>query len=465
MTGLGGSVRVRITGAVVIIFAVFMSGAAFGLVRQVQSALVNDIQVRNDVVTQALGNLLSSGRVSPSTLATSAVALQSELNEGSNSEMLREGYTQSIIYATEMADPNASGDSMLSRLRQAVTGGPTSLNGKEIPDQITADDFAISRATIRTPTGSLVLNVASPLNDIHRTVGRISRAMWFAVPVLVLMIGIITWIMTGRALRPVSDITHRVKEITGSTLNERVPEPSTDDEIGELARTMNAMLDRLESSSKRQKRFMSDASHELRSPVASIKTQLETALLDRGRTDWEQVASTVLAEDERLESLVDNLLAMARLEEGVRRPPTEVDLDEVVFEQASRPTRLPINRSRVGAGRVVGVPQEVTSVVRNLLDNAVRHARTQVRVSLATVGNVVRLAVEDDGPGIAAEDRDKVFERFTRLQEGRARDSGGSGLGLSLCRRIVEGSGGRIFVETSELGGACFVVELPSVPE
>jgi signal transduction histidine kinase len=153
------------------------------------------------------------------------------------------------------------------------------------------------------------------------------------------------------------------------------------------------------------------------------------------------------------------------LDEGVRRTPVEVDLDEVVFEQTARTFRVPVDRSRVGAGRVVGVPQEFASVVRNLVDNATRHARSQVLVTLATVGPFVRLTVEDDGPGIAVSDRSRVFERFTRLEEGRTRDRGGSGLGLALCRRVVEASGGKIFIETSELGGASFVVELPALED
>ncbi len=257
-------------------------------------------------------------------------------------------------------------------------------------------------------------------------------------------------------------ITRRANEITGSTLHQRVPEPRTDDEIGELARTMNAMLDRIEGSSERQKRFMSDASHELRSPVASIRTQLETALLRPDHTDWPHVGRTVLAEDERLGALVDNLLALTRLEEGVRRPTSEVDLDELCYEQLQRTFRVPIDRSGVLAGRVIGVPDELTSVVRNLIDNAARHAATAARVSLATYGPTVRLCVEDDGPGVPMELREKVFERFTRLQEARSRDAGGSGLGLALTKRIVESHGGRIFVESAALGGAAFVVELPA---
>jgi signal transduction histidine kinase len=462
---LFSSVRVRITMAVTLIFGIAASMAAVGLVRRVESALNNDIQVRNDTVTQALSQLLASGQVSPEAIVSSASQLNRALGGSYDPEVLREGITESSIYVTGPAVDDIAEDSLLARIKRAVTGEPTPLFGRGLPDDVTSDRFAISTARVETPRGSLVLNVASPLGDLQRTVNRISNALLIFVPILVGLVGAMTWFMTGRALRPVSDITKRVQVISGSTLHERVPEPAVDDEIGELARTMNAMLDRLEAAVERQKRFVSDASHELRSPVASIKTQLETALLHPETTDWPAVASTLLAEDSRLELLVDNLLALARLDEGVRRTPVEVDLDEVVFEQTARTFRVPVDRSRVGAGRVVGVPQEFASVVRNLVDNATRHARSQVLVTLATVGPFVRLTVEDDGPGIAVSDRSRVFERFTRLEEGRTRDRGGSGLGLALCRRVVEASGGKIFIETSELGGASFVVELPALED
>lgn len=462
MRHLFSSVRVRITMAVTLIFGIAASMAAIGLVRRVESALSNDIQVRNDTVTQALSQLLASGQVSPEAIVSSATQLNRALGSSYDPEVLREGITESSIYVTGPAVANIADDSLLARIKRAVTGEPTPLFGRALPDDVTSDRFAISTARVETPRGSLVLNVASPLGDLQRTVNRISNALLIFVPILVGLVGAMTWFMTGRALRPVSDITKQVQVISGRTLHARVPEPAVDDEIGELARTMNAMLDRLEAAVERQKRFVSDASHELRSPVASIKTQLETALMHPETADWPAVASTLLAEDIRLELLVDNLLALARLDEGVRRTPTEVDLDEVVFEQTSRTFRVPVDRSRVGAGRVVGVPQELTSVVRNLVDNATRHAQSQVRVTLATTGPFVRLTVEDDGPGIAVADRPRVFERFTRLEEGRARDRGGSGLGLALCQRVVEASGGRIFIETSELGGASFVVELPA---
>ena len=225
---------------------------------------------------------------------------------------------------------------------------------------------------------------------------------------------------------------------------------------------MNDMLDRLEKASVKQRQFVSDASHELRSPVASIRTQLETALRYPDDVDWPSVARVVLAEDDRLDHLVGNLLAMARLEEGRFGPRSEVDLDDLVMGQAPRMTGVDLDLSGVSAGRVFANRDELTSVVRNLLDNAARHASSRVAVTVQEAGPWVVLTVSDDGAGIPADQRDQVFERFARLQEGRARDEGGTGLGLALTKRIVVHHGGRIQVEDGDLGGARFVVSLPS---
>jgi signal transduction histidine kinase len=222
------------------------------------------------------------------------------------------------------------------------------------------------------------------------------------------------------------------------------------------------MLDRLQDASIAQRQFVSDASHELRSPVASIRAQLETALSYPDEVDWPSVAKVVLAEDARLEHLVGNLLAMARLAEGRLGPRGEVDLDDLVMGQTHRMTGIRIDVSGVSAGRVWGNPDELTSVIRNLLDNAARYAASLISVSVSEKGPWVVMTVADDGPGIPPELRETVFKRFARLQEGRERDMGGTGLGLALSRRIVEHHGGEIHVEEAPGGGAKFVAKLPS---
>jgi signal transduction histidine kinase len=231
---------------------------------------------------------------------------------------------------------------------------------------------------------------------------------------------------------------------------------------------MNAMLGRLEESSQRQRQFVSDASHELRSPLASIRTNLEVALRSHATADWPSVAGRVLAEDERMEDTVSELLDLARLDEAPGGTPIsslpEVDLDELVHDETVRNHRVLLNTTRVSAGRVHGRREQLTRVIRNLLDNADRHARAMVAVELhndADTG-VVELVVDDDGPGIAPNDRERVFDRFTRLDDGRARDAGGLGLGLSMVKTIVEQHGGTVTIGDAPIGGARITVALPA---
>ncbi|MCU1456435.1 MAG: hypothetical protein JWL73_527, partial [Actinomycetia bacterium] len=304
------------------------------------------------------------------------------------------------------------------------------------------------------------------LAEVDSTVSKLTNIMWFAVPGLIALVGLAAWYFTGRALRPVEAIRLEAESITGATMNRRVPEPETDDEVGRLARTMNAMLDRLETSSQRQRQFVSDASHELRSPLASIRTNLEVALRHTDRTDWAEVANRALAEDVRMEDTVSELLELARLDESAGPLPLgslpDVDVDELVLDDTVQPRRVPIDTTRVSAGRVHGRREQLTRVVRNLVDNAARHADSRVAVELSTDDAEVVLIVDDDGPGIPMEERERVFDRFTRLDDGRARDAGGLGLGLSMVKVITEQHGGTVSIEDAPLGGARVRVRLPA---
>ncbi len=283
---------------------------------------------------------------------------------------------------------------------------------------------------------------------------------------MIILVALAAWYFTGRALKPVEAIRLEAESITGTTMHRRVPEPDTDDEVGRLARTMNAMLTRLETSAQRQRQFVSDASHELRSPLASIRTNLEVALHNPARADWPAVAQRALVEDVRMEDTVSELLDLARLDEAEGPAPLdtlpEVDLDELVLDDTVQQRRVRIDTSRVSAGRVHGRRDQLQRVVRNLLDNASRHASSTVAVGLVTIDDTVELTVDDDGPGIPAEDRDLVFERFTRLDDGRARDAGGLGLGLAMVKSIAEHHGGTVVIEDAPIGGARLRVRLPA---
>jgi signal transduction histidine kinase len=306
------------------------------------------------------------------------------------------------------------------------------------------------------------------LDEVNSTIDKLKTTMYFAVPTLIALVALATWYFAGRALRPVEAIRAEAESITGSTIHRRVPEPKTNDEVGRLARTMNAMLGRLDESSQRQRQFVSDASHELRSPLASIRTNVEVALRNNDRADWGAVAARVLAEDARMEDTVSELLDLARVDEIEGGTPVdslpEVDLDEIVLDETLRDHRVPIDTTRVSAGRVHGRREQLSRLTRNLLDNADRHAKWHVAVALQNnrESGTIELTVDDDGPGISPDDRERVFDRFTRLDDGRARDIGGLGLGLSMVKAIVEQHDGTVMIEDAPLGGARITVTLPA---
>jgi len=329
--------------------------------------------------------------------------------------------------------------------------------------RVPATDLSTTQlATISPREGRLLLVATSPLDDVRNSVDALKHLLWAAIPALVMAIALGAWWVTGRALSPVRTMTRRVASITGSTLHERLHVSSSGDEIAELAQTMNSMLDRLERAARRQREFVSDASHELRSPVASIRTQLEVALTHPDPARWPAVAQDVLAEDVRMEKLVADLLLLARLDESSAVARDEIDLDDLVLEQATRTWRLPVQVQGVQAARLTGDRQQLACVARNLIENAVRHAKGRVEVATATDSGAIRFTVDDDGEGIPRAHRMRVFERFTRLEEGRSRDGGGAGLGLAMVRRIVELHGGAVRIGKSPLGGARVAVSLPT---
>jgi signal transduction histidine kinase len=279
----------------------------------------------------------------------------------------------------------------------------------------------------------------------------------------VLLVGATTWLLIGRTLDPVEAIRRQVTEISATELSRRVPEPGTGDEIQRLAETMNAMLGRLEGAVARQKAFVSDAAHELRSPLAAIQTELEVAAAHLDNGDWPAVIDRLAANNGRMERLVEDLLVLATAEEQRAAPRTDVDLDELVLRQLEplrATSRLRLDLTGLSAARVRGDRDQLERVVANLVENARRHAATTVMVELHAANGTAELVVADDGPGIPPEHRTRIFERFARVDGARDRESGGAGLGLAIARRIVEGHGGSIGVGESAVGTR-MVVRLP----
>ncbi|MCS6561962.1 MULTISPECIES: cell wall metabolism sensor histidine kinase WalK [Curtobacterium] len=296
------------------------------------------------------------------------------------------------------------------------------------------------------------------------------------VPVLVLLLVAVTWAVTGRSLRPVERMRTEVETIRAARPDARVEVPDTGDEVARLASTMNAMLDRLERSAESQRRFVSDASHELRSPIASIRQHAEVAVAHPERTEVADLADVVRSEAVRLQDLVTGLLELSRLDEGGIRTRRSVDLDDLALDAVARararsragdaPAQdgdapaVRVDGSAISAARVLGDERVLAGVVRNLVDNAVRHASTRVAVSLTEHDGSAVLTVDDDGTGVPEDERERVFERFVRLDEARSRDAGGAGLGLAIVRDAVRAHGGDTTVVTSPLGGARFVVRI-----
>lgn len=306
--------------------------------------------------------------------------------------------------------------------------------------------------------------VAVSLEDVDESTAALIAPLAVGLPLLLLLLGATTWVVVTRALRPVERIRREVEQITGDRLDRRVPEPPSHDEINRLAHTMNQMLTRLEDSRTKQQQFVADASHELRSPLASIRQTAEVASTHPGALPEGELATAVLEEAARMQRLVEQLLLLTRADEGAVRRAHDVDLDDLALAEARRVRRngLDVDASGVAPGRVRGDEIALAQVVRNLVDNAARHAASALAVSVREVAGGVELVVEDDGPGIPEADRQRVFERFVRLDEARARDAGGSGLGLAIVGEIVTAHGGTVQVATSALGGARFVVRLPA---
>lgn len=321
--------------------------------------------------------------------------------------------------------------------------------GREV---VTTETTSIVGEPITVTAVSRVTTIDAALDDVRQT-------LIVTVPLLVLLVGAATYLATGRALRPVGQITNRVDEITSAGSGDRVPEPDTGDEIQHLASTMNGMLARLEAGASSQRRFVSDVSHELRTPAAVIRAEIEAGLADP-ENDWAKTGESVLAEQQRLSALVDDLLLLAKVDEGGTPRRAEVDLDELVQTEAARGWAHPVATHHVQPVRVIADERQLQRVVQNLLANAERHADAQVAVAVRRDGDRAVLWVDDDGAGVPVGERERVFERFARRDESRERDHGGSGLGLAIVREVARAHGGEATITNSPLGGARVQVEI-----
>ncbi|MGW5767313.1 ATP-binding protein [Streptomyces tendae] len=335
--------------------------------------------------------------------------------------------------------------------RITVSDGSATVDGD-------TEDYRFAAVPVKTDDrGTLTVYAGAPLSAEHGAVNTALTVMLIGFPLLLAVVAWVTWLVTRRALRPVEGIRREMAAITASEdLARRVPVPGTHDEVARLATTTNETLAALESSVERQRGFVADASHELRSPIASLRTQLEVAAAHPELLDLDgAVADTV-----RLQRLAADLLLLARLDAGERPAEARVDLAALAREAAEGRTGVRV-RGAEGPVSVAGSRGQLGRVLANLLDNAQRHARSSVEVTVRRDGDAVVAAVADDGDGVPAADRERIFERFVRLDAARSRDDGGAGLGLAIARDVAVRHGGTLTVHDAPAGGALFELRLP----
>ena len=443
LRGRAGTVRVRTTVAATVLVGLALLAGGFALVAAMRTTLTDEVR--------------SAARVRADDTAAA-------LDTGTDPSFVTAGLSQDDDDAfIQVLD----GDGTVVAASPLVAGEPAVAHldpGESAEVTITREDDDFMAVAAGADRYTVI--AGRTLDTVSESTSVVTDLLVIGLPILLVVAALTTWLVVGRALAPVESIRREVDAISSADLGRRVPTPPGNDEIARLATTMNDMLGRLERGQARQRRFVADASHELRSPVASIRQHAEVAQAHPERTTVGALAETVAAENLRVERLVDDLLLLTRADEHTlqfqRRP---VDLDDLVFEEAHLlrdATPLRVDTTQVSAGRVTGDRAALWRALRNLGDNAVRHARSEVAFTLAERNGAVILDVDDDGPGIPAADRQRVFERFVRLDDARARDAGGSGLGLAIVAEVVGAHSGTVSIGDSRLGGARFEVRLPA---
>ncbi len=442
-----GSVRVRVAIATVLVVGVALSVGAITLVRLQQSALTKDLESTARLRSRVIAQTVSSG----------SLTKQIPVPRGESTLAQVVSSSGEIVAASK----NIRDDPRMSRLVPGRSG--TALT--TVQNYPEADHpLRVVARRVHHRGQAYIVYVAASLAPVTRSTDSLEQLLAIGLPFLALLAGLLAWIAVSLALRPVESIRREVESISGEVLHRRVPEPAVHDEIGRLAHTMNAMLARLEVATDRQRRFVADASHELRSPLTGIRTELEVDLAHPERVDWPAVGQEILEDAIRLQRLVDDLLVLAASDAS---PADEsrrdaVDLDEIVLAEARRArnrTAIPIDTHAVSGAQVDGHADQLGRVVRNLLDNAARYAASQITVTLAESDGDALLTVADDGPGVPPAERERIFERFARHDAGRSRSAGGTGLGLAISREIVTAHGGTITLGPGP--GAHFSIRLP----
>lgn len=444
------TVRARATLGACTVVALALAAASFALVGLLDANLLQNAEADAEQQATAVAQLAVSGKLDALLPPTHGADFIQVVDE--NGKVLT-------------SSQNLAGAPAISAARPTVPG--TVFSTWDVDPLGSEHRQRVVQVTTATGSGLITVYAGTSLSDFDAADRTTVTALMVGVPLLMLLVGAVTWWVTGRALRPVEAIRAEVAEISDRDLHRRVPVPGTHDEIARLAATMNATLDRLESSGIRQRQFIADASHELRSPITVLRTQLEVALAVPDPELMPELISGALEDTARLQQLASDLLLLARMDAAESVSTSTLDLGALVRKavDARRGDRVPVRAEMPSGVELTGSELWLTRLVTNLLDNAQRFAEQRIEVTLRTEQDERQAAwavleVTDDGPGIAAADRERVFERFTRLDDARSRDHGGAGLGLAIARDLAAHHGGTLTAEDSA-HGARLVVRLP----
>jgi signal transduction histidine kinase len=484
------SVRARATVGATLVVAVALVAAGFLVTTMLRDNLYGRAELTAEVNARSVAGELASG-TAPTAIelpddgelvqivdANGTVAAASEDLEGApviggfapepdpvETTTQTQPETETDDDGDDDQDDDADDDDTPSRDETTTAGGGAvgSAIAYETVSVPAEDDasYRFAALTATAPDGrTYAVYSGASLETQEEAVDSVGTAMAWTLAPLLLIVAVVTWLVVRRALRPVKAIQTKLIEITGGDLSQRVPVPASRDEIHSLARTTNMTLTALDMAVSQQRRFVADASHELRSPLAILRTQLEIArehpeLLDLDAT---------LGDVTRLQDLATDLLLLARLDAGERPPHVEVPFTELVREEVARraatdrvPVRLDVEEDLM----VWGVRGHLARAVGNLLANAQRHAEEGVTVKLAAEDDeLLHLDVIDDGNGVPKDQRRQIFDRFVRLDESRSRDEGGAGLGLAIVKDVAQEHGGTIWVHDAPEGGALFRLTL-----
>jgi signal transduction histidine kinase len=445
---LGISARSAAVSAVVVLVALAFAGASLEAI--LYRSLLAGV---DDAASSRVRNIAES--------------LQAEPIDGLESDLFS---TDQRVVAVQLIGPDGKvirrSASAPERPLVAITEFGPNLRRGMPDDAVPGDDMRLSGQRVATRYGDYTVLVGGGSEGVEATARTVALLLGGGAPIIIAVAAAASYWLVRRSLQSVDAIRGRVAEISTSDLAERVPVPAGRDAISALAVTMNEMLARIEQGHRAQQRFVADASHELRSPLATIISGLEVAEVHPELLDAEFAIDTLLPEAHRMHALIEDLLLLARADErSLTLRKERVFLGDLAEVEVARVRRDDSGRTidtDIASARLTGDAAAVSRVVRNILDNAVRHAKSRVDVHVGCQDGTAVLTVSDDGPGIPAVERVRVFERFVRLDSDRSRSGGGTGLGLAIVAEVVAAHDGTVTIDDRPGGGTTVIVTFPS---